>query len=45
MSNEFWSWRKILPESWTELIFGIIMIGMLIIMLMITIDVFLREYR
>lgn len=43
--NDFWSWRKLIPGDFIELIFGIVVIVAMLMMLIITMDVFISRFN
>lgn len=43
-NKEFWSWRLLIPENWMELMFGITVVGCMIMILLVVIDVFLDHW-
>lgn len=41
MKNKLWSVKHLIPESWTELVYGVIMIGITIMMVIVVIGIFI----
>ena len=41
--DSFWSWKHLLPDNWLMLVFGVVLMGAMLMILLIVIDVFIEH--